>query len=173
MRIKVRKRDVDLLDQGDVALLGEEWVRVGADTFKIRAQGVVLNEFAEALGVPHGSIVAGTLWVQVEDLERALEEGVEVETWIRYEFDPFEVVEISPQLVRDLADALEEVLEEEEGSLEDMEDPNIAQSWWARAWGKLEEGCYWCALDKMLTAVTPGEVEHLAWELLDRWRTAK
>ncbi|MBX6424183.1 hypothetical protein [Thermosulfurimonas sp. F29] len=166
----------DLLEQGDVTVYGE-WRKkevVGCEHYyEAEARAVVMNEFAEALGVPHGSVVEGTFWVawngEPDDPDQA--------SWEFYGFENFQVVKISPDLVRDLADAVENLLEENGYTVEDMADPGIAARIWEAAWASLKAGKYRLAwselsLDKMLRNVDSGEVEELAYKRLSACRKA-
>ena len=85
------KKHYDILDQGDVYVM-EEWKQTGGDWWKTKAEAIVMNEFAEDLGVPHGSRIKGTFWVQVDDPNTTPDTG----EWIAYGFDEFEIIEWFP-----------------------------------------------------------------------------
>ena len=86
---------IDLGDQGDITLFGE-WEEVDGRYWRGQARGYLMNEFAEATNVPHGTTVEGTLEIFPINSEEAKEKGIENVDWEYWEFDKFRIVEISP-----------------------------------------------------------------------------
>ena len=158
-------RFIDLGDHGEVRVDHLEKVEVVsgyASTWEGQAEALVMNDWAEALGVPHGTVVQGLFWVcsdeQTDDPYSA--------EWAEYGFDTFEVVELPQQLIEDLAAAVANALEERGLSKEALEDPSIASEVWEEAWRELESGHYslnWVDLRKQLREVSPGEIEARAY----------
>ena len=160
---------IDPGDQGDVLPIGEWQECDGISGFlhcwEVQAEARVYNEWAEVLGVPHGSLVKGTFWCCSDDPGVSPDEAF----WEDYGFEDFEVLEISPQLVDDLAKAVSDILEEKGFKKKILANPDVASEVWGLAWQALRDGEYgldWVgnSLDKMLLRVTPGEVEDLAYE---------
>ncbi len=152
------KDHYDVLDQGDIYLLSD-WEQVSADVWEAQAEAVVMNDWAENLGVPHGSRVRGRFWVQLDDPKTTPDTG----EWITWDFDDFEVIEISPQLVEDLAEAAWELAETFRLEKRHFRRPGTAL--WASAWAELVAG-EWPSLPQMLRNVSVREIEELAYKLL-------
>ncbi len=160
------------LPEGDIYVLGK-WQKVDDDIWQTDIEAIIKDYAAEELGVPHGSRIRGQLWVRPypgttpDDLEWAFW-GIK---------DDFKVLEISPSLIKDLAQAAQKVLDERRWSREDLADPDKAAEVWGAAWQALRDGKYsrvwkrsivdeYDVLDKMLQKVSPREIEGLVWERL-------
>jgi len=161
----------DLLEHGDLYIIGE-WKKIDVvsgykHTWEAEAEAIVTYKWAEALGIPHGTRIKGTFWMCTD------EDGHPDEVyWKDWGIDNWEILEISPELIEDLADAVRDILTERDLTPQDLTDPQIAFEVWNLAWKSLQDGEYgptWAGknLDNMLREVSAGEVEELAIKLLE------